>query len=281
MVYLEEQLRFLHFLQEHRGSTIKPILLLLNFFDSSIFITLLVIFVWIGCSWRWGIRLAFLMVFSGILNYLMKTAFELPRPILFDPTLPIAHATGYGFPSGGAQNAFLLGGLLITYWKNRWAWLAGGLFAFCVAFSRMYLGVHFPIDVLGGIFLGLLLLFSFIKLMPLIEQKTSRHPLGFLVAVLLITGSFFLVGSLRLKAIAFSGFTFSLGIFLSCRYGLYFAPPKSWKENLILGAFGVLSSYALGTLFSECLFLYTLSVGLWVSLIASPLCKALYPPLRS
>lgn len=111
---------------------------------------------------RVGVRLGFVWLFSVYLNFLLKDALRLPRPA--GPGLrvpPGAEAGGFGFPSGHAQgNATLWGYLYAAF--PRPALLALAVAAVTlVAFSRVYLGVHYPADVLGGLLLGLAVVLLF------------------------------------------------------------------------------------------------------------------------
>ncbi|MBC6989666.1 phosphatase PAP2 family protein [Hymenobacter sp. BT491] len=86
-----------------------------------------------------------------VLNVLAKTIFGRPRPALW---VSIAPAKFYSFPSGHAMgSAALAAALAFLLWRSPWRWvvgMAGGLFALGVGLSRMYLGVHYPSDVLAG-----------------------------------------------------------------------------------------------------------------------------------
>lgn len=88
---------------------------------------------------------------SMLLTQVFKPLFARPRPDLW---VSIKPAFTYSFPSGHAMDtaavATALGFLLWQSRAQRPAWVLGALFVLGVGWSRMYLGVHFPSDVLGG-----------------------------------------------------------------------------------------------------------------------------------
>lgn len=97
---------------------------------------------------------------SGLLNLLLKAIFVRPRPSLFDPLITVA---GYTFPSGHSIAGITLYGVLAVFlWQDRrhgWAILAG-IWAPLVGLSRVYLGVHYPSDVLAAWMAGTLWIFA-------------------------------------------------------------------------------------------------------------------------
>ena len=99
--------------------------------------------------------------FGGIvLNGVLKVGFDRPRPTIF---VPGVHTTSSSFPSGHAMSAAIVYAtvayLAARLHKRRWArWLVmTGAFIIIalISFSRIYLGVHYPSDVLAGIIVGL------------------------------------------------------------------------------------------------------------------------------
>lgn len=104
--------------------------------------------------------------FAGtILNQFLKLLFRVPRPWVLDPNFTILEqareaASGYSFPSGHTQMAVGTFGALAVTEKNRAVRTGCWVLAFLVAFSRMYIGVHTPYDVLASVFIALVLVFS-------------------------------------------------------------------------------------------------------------------------
>src|SRR5690606_20385315 len=88
---------------------------------------------------------------SALLNIATKQFFARARPALWES---IAPETSYSFPSGHAMGSMTLAVVLVLLaWPTRWRWAALAAMAFFVAMvglSRMYLGVHYPSDILAG-----------------------------------------------------------------------------------------------------------------------------------
>lgn len=90
---------------------------------------------------------------------LVKLVFARPRPFMVDASvaLIVPEPGGWSFPSGHAASAFAAAGALaVSLGRARWKlWLPAVLVAGLIAFSRLYLFVHWPTDVVAGAVLGL------------------------------------------------------------------------------------------------------------------------------
>ena len=123
--------------------------------------------------------------FAGtVLNQFLKLLFRIPRPWVLDSNFTIvesarAQATGYSFPSGHTQNAVGTFGGIAQFTRRRWVRIVCIVIAVLVPFSRMYLGVHTPLDVGVAAVTAVALLFL---LYPIMERSDVRH--GVMAAVI-------------------------------------------------------------------------------------------------
>ena len=90
-----------------------------------------------------------------MLNHMLKLACRVPRPWVLDPNFTILEqareaAAGYSFPSGHTQSAVGTFGSLAATTDKKWLRNICISLAFLVGFSRLYIGVHTPSDVLVG-----------------------------------------------------------------------------------------------------------------------------------
>ncbi|HET6396583.1 MAG TPA: phosphatase PAP2 family protein [Pseudoxanthomonas sp.] len=106
--------------------------------------------------WREGAFATVALAGSGLLNVAAKQFFGRERPALWESVAPEAT---FSFPSGHAMGSMtLMAVVVLLAWHTRWRWpllVAGVAFTGLVGLSRLYLGVHYPSDVLGGWAAGL------------------------------------------------------------------------------------------------------------------------------
>ena len=101
--------------------------------------------------WREASFVAICFVGSALLNMGSKRFFQRDRPSLWES---IAPESTFSFPSGHAMGSMTLAvTLVLLAWNTRWRWpvaLSAVTFAVLVSLSRVYLGVHYPSDILAG-----------------------------------------------------------------------------------------------------------------------------------
>ncbi len=136
----------------------------------------------IAVYWCVSKGLGFYILTTGfvgtIANQFLKLCFRIPRPWVLDPDFEIVEsartaATGYSFPSGHTQNAFSSFGCLGMWTKKGWRVLCFAIVVL-IGFSRMYLGVHTPLDVGVAFALGLVLMLALYPFFRDIEEHPKR-----------------------------------------------------------------------------------------------------------
>lgn len=112
-----------------------------------------------------GIRVGFILVAGNFVNLVGKVALAGPRPYWVSSQVqPWWPETSFGAPSGHAQHAMSVWGMIAVYYKKqKWLAVVCAILIFMVGVSRLSLGSHFPHDVLLGWLIGALLLWLFVR----------------------------------------------------------------------------------------------------------------------
>jgi hypothetical protein len=114
-----------------------------------------------------GARFLFVVVGGDALGGLVKLAFHAPRPYWIGGQVKaLAVEPSYGVPSTHALVSMAAWLLLARQVGRGWAWAVAALLILAIALSRLYLGVHFPHDVLAGWLIGLVALAVFWRAEP-------------------------------------------------------------------------------------------------------------------
>lgn len=159
---------------------------------------------------RAGEKWAYLVLSSAMLNGIIKLSFLAPRPFEVGKgiiAVDTSTATGHSFPSGHSQASATFGSFLAMEYTQKWIKAIGIIMFIAIGISRLYLRVHWPLDVLVGWSLGIFMAWIFHKFY-------DNHPK-------------------IMKAVAFSCFTLTalffrdpdqiklMGLFMAITFGMW------------------------------------------------------------
>lgn len=152
-----------------------------------------------------GIRVMLVLVSTDFLGASFKQLLHQPRPYWVGDVKPLGSETSYGNPSSHASVSLAVWGTLAHRLKKDWLWAVSILVLFLIGLSRLYLGVHFPHDVLGGWLLGAAVVFLYVKIeprvLPWLKTRIAAVQIGIGFGVSLVM---ILLGQLILALIASS-----------------------------------------------------------------------------
>ena len=168
--------------------------------EETVFLVVALVFVWC-VNKREGFYILISGLFGTLINQALKLICRVPRPWVKDPAFKpvgdaIEEATGYSFPSGHTQNVTTtFGAIAASHSKRSFVLSLCTALIVLVAFSRMYLGVHTPADVLTSLGIGVVLILAlhplfkteerFARSMPYVASAAVVASVAFLAFVLL------------------------------------------------------------------------------------------------
>ena len=153
---------FLYWLEGLRIPFITELMLLITHLgEETAFLVAAIIVFWCISKKR-GYYIMAVGFIGTLANQFLKMLFRVPRPWVLDEGFTAveaakAEATGFSFPSGHTQNSVGTYGALAYTAKRRWSRIACLAVALLVPFSRMYLGVHTPLDVIVSVLIAVFL----------------------------------------------------------------------------------------------------------------------------
>ena len=169
-------MRFLYLLESVRVPILNEFMLLVTQLgEETAFLVAALILFW--CIDKYKGYYVLTVGFVGTLtNQFLKLLFRIPRPWILDKKFTILEqareaASGYSFPSGHTQSAVGTFGAIAYTVKNRWVKYLCVSAAILVPFSRMYIGVHTPMDVFVSAAIACLLV---VVMKPLVLENFKR-----------------------------------------------------------------------------------------------------------
>ena len=179
---------FLYFLEKLRMPVLNEFMLAVTKLgEETVFLVIALVLFW--CVDKYVGYYTLSVGFVGtIANQFMKLWFRIPRPWVLDSNFTILEqareaASGYSFPSGHTQSAFGTFGCIAYTTKNKTIRIFAIIIPVLVALSRMYIGVHTPLDVGVSVLVAIALIFL---LRPIVLGNNRRYMPALLGVMLLL-----------------------------------------------------------------------------------------------
>jgi membrane-associated phospholipid phosphatase len=272
-------LELIHAVQAVRSPALDALSLAITSLGSKEFYFLILPLMLWCVDFALGARIAAVFLLSTYVNVGLKDLFALPRPFELDPSVNLYDVSGYGLPSGHAQLSVVIWGALAHAVEETWSWVFAGLLAALIGFSRVYLGVHFPTDVLAGWLIGALLLAAYVAFHARLERWLDERGLVTQVAAAVALSLILLLLHATEDTAALTGILLGAGVGVALlRESVdYDAGGPLWQRGVrfVLGIavvlvlrFGLkaIFSRSPGTLYIVANFLRYAILGLWMGL---------------
>lgn len=182
------ELSVVQWVQSFRNPLLDSFFLTINYLGEAYFFLAFIPLLYWCIHKQTGYRFGLLVGFSTYLNLALKDFFATARPYQVAPNLYVpAKESTYGMPSFHAQQTTLSWGYLATQFKVRWLWALALVIPLLVSIGRMYVGVHFPQDVIAGAAIGLVLFVAYAAYEPRVgEWFKTRTSLVMKLAVAIL-----------------------------------------------------------------------------------------------
>jgi membrane-associated phospholipid phosphatase len=164
---------------QNLGSWLKTPMEAFSFLGSEYFFLILLPALYWCLEASFGLRVGIILLLSTSVNDTLKMAFHGPRPYwISTDVIGYASETSFGVPSGHAQIAVGVWGMLAASLRKGWAWVIAILIILMIGISRIYLGVHFPHDVILGWLIGVILLWLVLRYWKQTAEWVNKLSLG-------------------------------------------------------------------------------------------------------
>jgi membrane-associated phospholipid phosphatase len=156
------------------------------------FYLLFIPFIYWAVDDKLGFRLLLVLISTDFLALGFKQILRQPRPYWIGNVKALAEETTYGIPSSHASDSLAVWGYLAYRLRKNWLWAVSCLIVLLIGVSRLYLGVHFPTDVLGGWLIGLGVIVIFVIgerwIVSRLEQFSivEQIGIGFVISLVMI-----------------------------------------------------------------------------------------------
>lgn len=149
------ELEFLKWIESWRTDLLNTLFESITFLGEETLIILLVVALWFAVDKKLAQQVFFVTATSLSVNGIIKNFAKVPRPFTKGVScVRLDTATGYSFPSGHTQGFASWSSFFAIKLKKTWLSILVGVLITLVAASRLYLGAHYPSDVIVAVVLG-------------------------------------------------------------------------------------------------------------------------------
>lgn len=230
----------INFLQSFQTNWLTSFFKFITFFgNEEFYILILPVLFWLWKKDK-ALKMFFILLPSLLLNFYLKEVFHTARPV----GVALIEQGGFAFPSGHAQGSVTLWLMLILLVRKKWISILAIAMVILVPLSRMYLGVHWPVDILGGLLIGVVLVwfywvFLYENFRKYLAEKTTLGKIAVLTIIIL-----FLVGLYPAPdALTILAVMWGFGIMLILSNVMYCPVPDGLLRKfllLIIGLVGII-----------------------------------------
>ena len=241
------EIRFLQFLESLRTDFSVKFFEGITMLGEETILILMIAVLYFAYDKRLALRIGYITITSMCVNNTVKNLVKRPRPFASGEVTPArAHtATGYSFPSGHTQTIASWSSAFAMYFKKAWVSVLAGVGIVAVAFSRLFLGVHYPSDVIVGAVLGVAIA---VGLSIVYDRTKNIHKLyGITALVMLPFAIWFMITADPLYDDFFKLYGMLTGLFFAAGLEEKYAPIEYdvavWKKvlRIVIGVAVVLA----------------------------------------
>lgn len=241
------EIQFLQFLESLRTDFSVKLFEGITMLGEETILILMIAVLYFAYDKRLALRIGYITITSMCVNNTVKNLVKRPRPFAVAEVNPArAHtATGYSFPSGHTQTIATWSSAFAMYFKKAWVSVLAGVGIVAVAFSRLFLGVHYPSDVIVGAVLGAVIA---VGLSIVYDRTKNIHKLyGITALVMLPFAIWFMITADPLYDDFFKLYGMITGLYIAAGLEEKYAPIEYdvavWKKvlRIVIGVAVVLA----------------------------------------
>ena len=258
---LEISLNFLKLLEKIRTPFLNKLFQFSTFLGEETVLFIIIAFFFWCYNKKFGYKIGLSFFISGIFIQGLKVIFKIERPWILDSDIhpvesAVENATGYSFPSGHTSSATSLYGSFFYYFKNKGLKIISIFLFLLVGFSRMYLCVHTPLDVLTALIITFLIVLIINKFSDIILSENNILKVSLALgisSIILCIFSYILakIGYIEINQIndcfksGGAGVGVALGYYIERKYINFSTETKKMWHQIVKLAIGLIIAVAL------------------------------------